>query len=127
MKNNELNKQIYLPTNIKFLRISKNLSQKQLGTVFGYSDTTISNWEKGTRIPESLDLPRIASYFNVNIDDLMSKDLRFNNQKVSTISEVKNNISNLSEEDMNKQSKESLINMVDTLHYISKNNKGGGL
>ena len=119
MKNNENKKDYHLDSNIKYLRTSYKLSQKQLGNIFGYSDTTISNWEKGTRIPESLDLPRIANYFKVNIDDLMSCDMRLS-KKYSNISEVKTSINNLPPEDMNNEGKDTLIKMVDTLHNLSK-------
>ena len=81
--NNE--EKIFLSTNISYLRKKKRKSQLEMADDFGYSNTTISNWEKGTRIPESLDLPRIADYFNINIDELMRKDLRLEDENYQPI------------------------------------------
>lgn len=76
---------IFLSTNISYLRKKKKKSQLDMAEDFGYSNTTISNWEKGTRIPESLDLPRIADYFGINIDELMRKDLRLDDENYQPI------------------------------------------
>lgn len=81
--NNE--EKIFLSTNISYLRKKKRKSQLEMADDFGYSNTTISNWEKGTRIPESLDLPRIADYFNINIDELMRKDFRLEDENYQPI------------------------------------------
>ena len=75
MKKNE----IFLSSNIKYLRMSNKKTQKDIGDLCGKTDTAVSNWEKGIREPDTIDLANIANYFNVSIDELMLKDLRFDN------------------------------------------------
>lgn len=67
---------IYLSTNIKYLRKKSNKTQKELASTCGKRDTAISNWEKGIREPDAIDLANISTFFNVPIDDLILKDLR---------------------------------------------------
>ena len=58
--------------NLKELRISLGLSQKDLGKVFGVCNQTISFWELGSREPDLDMLKKIAKYFDVSIDELLS-------------------------------------------------------
>ena len=67
---------LYLSTNIKYLRTINGKTQNDLAILCGKKNTAISNWEKGIREPDALDLAVIADFFNVSIDDLMLKDLR---------------------------------------------------
>lgn len=115
-------KNIYIATNIGYLRNITKTTQHQLAVFLGYVDGTISNWEKGIREPDLVDIKKIADFFNISVDDLLNKDLRYSraDEKKTNIQTVKNNIRNLPEEDMNVESKESLIHMVDTLHNLSK-------
>lgn len=72
----EKEKKIYLSTNIKYLRKKNNKTQKELASTCGKRDTAISNWEKGIREPDAMDLANISIFFNIPIDDLVLKDLR---------------------------------------------------
>lgn len=76
MKNNNL----YLASNIKFLRLEKGKTQQDLADVCGKNNTAVSNWEKGIREPDAVDLGKISNYFNISVDDLMLKDLRVENK-----------------------------------------------
>lgn len=67
-----------ISSNIKFLRKKQGVSQLAMAEDFECSNTTISNWEVGIRIPEVVDLPKIASYFGISIDDLLTQDLQLN-------------------------------------------------
>lgn len=67
---------LYLSTNIKHLRVINGKTQNDLAKLCGKKNTAISNWEKGIREPDALDLAIIANFFNISIDDLMLKDLR---------------------------------------------------
>ena len=73
--------QTYISTNIKHLRALRGLTQEQLSKVSNKGYTAIGNWEKGIREPSAVDLANLANYFNVSIDDLIKKDLRFNDSK----------------------------------------------
>lgn len=76
MENNSENK-MHLFSNIKHLRISNGETQEELGSICGKTNTAISNWEKGIREPDAIDLSILSNHFGISIDDLMKKDLRF--------------------------------------------------
>ncbi len=71
------NDKLFLASNLKYLRDLKGKSQEEVGRLCGKSNTAVSNWEKGIREPEAIDLSILSNYFNVSVDDLMLKDLRF--------------------------------------------------
>jgi len=70
--------QTFIATNIKYLRTKKGITQEQLAKVCNKGNTAIGNWEKGIREPNAVDLANLANFFGVSIDDLIKKDLRFN-------------------------------------------------
>lgn len=72
---------IFISTNIKHLRTINNKTQEDIAKLCNKKNTAVSNWEKGIREPDSIDLAKISNYFNISIDDLMKKDLRFDNGK----------------------------------------------
>lgn len=72
---------LYLSTNIKHLRVINGKTQNDLAKLCGKKNTAISNWEKGIREPDALDLAVIANFFNVSIDDLMLKNLRLEKEE----------------------------------------------
>ncbi len=119
----------FFSTNLKYLRTQANLTQLDVAEKINKDYSTIGKWELNQRNPSVYDLFKLADLFGVQMVDMVLKDLRYKYEtiKYSTIADVKESIKSLSEKDMNRQSKESLINMVDTLHNLSKNNKGGGL
>lgn len=67
---------LYIATNIKYLRTINKKTQEELAKVCNKKNTAISNWEKGIREPDAIDLIMISNFFNISIDDLMLKDLR---------------------------------------------------
>lgn len=75
---------IYLPSNIKHLRTQKNITQKQIADFCNKTDVAISYWENGSREPNAIDLSRLSSLFNVSVNDLLLKDLRFDNAETIT-------------------------------------------
>lgn len=72
-------KEIYLFSNLKYLRKKKNLTQAQLGKICGKSDKTISTYENGTREPDVTDLGSLSDFFEVSIDTLLFKNLKMIN------------------------------------------------
>lgn len=68
MKNNTFGKKL------KELRIERKLSQRQLGDILGFSNQTISFWESGSREPDLDTLLKIASYFNVQYEELLTEN-----------------------------------------------------
>lgn len=55
----------------KELRIEKGLSTIELGKALGVSDSIISRWENGLRMPVIDNLYSIAVFFNVSADYLI--------------------------------------------------------
>ncbi len=61
-------------SNIRRLRISFGMTQAELGDKLGYSEKSISKWERGGCIPSVSTLINIANFFKVKIDDLIKDD-----------------------------------------------------
>ncbi|MBQ6829552.1 MAG: helix-turn-helix domain-containing protein [Clostridia bacterium] len=51
--------------NIRRLRESHRLTQKELGEIAGVSDKAVSTWEKGIKLPRMGAVERLAAYFGV--------------------------------------------------------------
>ena len=69
-----------LGDNIRYLRLKQGLSQDSLADKLGYkSYTTIQKWESGVSEPPVKKLRELASIFNIDMDDLASKDLQCSN------------------------------------------------
>ena len=77
--------------NVKDLRVSRKLSQIQLGEQLSYSSKTVSKWEKGEFLPDIIVLKMIADFFQIGVDDLISdknvvrKSFRRRNRLLITI------------------------------------------
>lgn len=57
--------------NLKEMRISAGLTQKQLAEKLGVLERTISYWESGKRECDFDTLIKISKYFGSTIDDLL--------------------------------------------------------
>lgn len=106
----------YLPNNLSFLRKQKNITQLALANIFGYSDSTITNWEADRRTPDLFDLQELANIFNVSMDDLIRTDLEseFYNIKKYTKKEVKEKVTQIvSNSELEDNKKQMIINVVE--------------
>jgi len=56
---------------LKELRIEKQLSQRELGSIFNVCNQTISFWETGSREPDLDTLLKISHYFEVSVGYLL--------------------------------------------------------
>jgi len=65
---------------LKQLREKRGLKQTQLADIMNVSNRTISVYEKGTVVPPTENLERLATFFDVTTDYLLG---RTNNPKVS--------------------------------------------
>ena len=63
-----------LGNKIKELRTSRSLTQSAFADELHVSFQAVSNWERGIAPPELDNLMRIAAYFNVLIDDLLTSE-----------------------------------------------------
>lgn len=85
---------------LRLLRISKNLSIKQVAQMLGLKERTYRSYENNEREPDSEILINIAKLFNVSIDYLLNFDaktiqqnnfLKFSTKEISLIKAYRNN------------------------------------
>ena len=62
--------------NLKKIRKEHNLSQEQLADELGVSRQAISKWESAVAYPEMDKIIALCDKFNLNIDDLLHKDIK---------------------------------------------------
>ena len=58
--------------NLKNLRNKKNITQQKLSDDLFVTHQTISKWEKGKSYPDLGMLVKLAKYFNITVDELVS-------------------------------------------------------
>lgn len=59
---------------IRDLRIAKNMSQCELAADCGVSQSIVSQWETGTTLPRTRDLPDLAKVLGCSIDELFAPE-----------------------------------------------------
>ena len=62
--------------NLKKIRKEHNLSQEELADELGVSRQAISKWESATAYPEMDKIIALCDKFNLNIDDLLHRDIK---------------------------------------------------
>jgi transcriptional regulator with XRE-family HTH domain len=65
----------FLAKNLYYLREKMGLKQSEIQVQLGVKRNTISNWENGISEPNLNKLIFISEYFNVNLSDLVQKNL----------------------------------------------------
>ena len=63
---------------IRRLRHEKNMTQLQLAGLLHISDKTVSKWERGMGCPELSLITELSRIFEVNMQDLLSGELKQN-------------------------------------------------
>ena len=58
---------------LKQLRISKDMTQDQLGKIFNVTNVGVAKWESDDRFPDKNTLVKIADYFEVTLDYLLCR------------------------------------------------------
>lgn len=56
---------------LKFLREQKGITQKELGTVIGVEQNTISQWETSERLPRADKLLQLAKVLGCTVEELL--------------------------------------------------------
>ena len=59
---------------LKELRESRNLTQKQVAEIIGYSVLSYARYEKGEREPDISTLKKLADYFDVSVDYIIGRN-----------------------------------------------------
>lgn len=63
------------PQRLKELRMAKKVTQEELGQHLGFRDSTISQYESGSREPDYDTLLKIAEFFGVTTDYLLGRSV----------------------------------------------------
>ena len=63
-----------IANNISELRNDDGITQSKLAQVLNYSDKAVSKWERGESLPDVTVLKRIADYFGVTVDYLLTSE-----------------------------------------------------
>lgn len=61
--------------NLRFLREQKKMTQREVADELEVSPGAVAMWEQGNRTPYVDDLVKIANYFSVTLDELITKEL----------------------------------------------------
>lgn len=67
---------------LKKLRISKNLSQKELAGILDVGRSALDNYEQDKRTPDFETLKKISRYFDISVDYLLENNHIKNNQNI---------------------------------------------
>lgn len=65
---------VNLSVNLKRLRMEAGMSQKELSEQIGCTQSALSHWEKGVRVPTLDFVIKIADTFEVQLDQLVGRD-----------------------------------------------------
>lgn len=60
--------------NIKKMREKKDITQQELATVLGVSQSTVAMWETNNSLPRTEKLPAIAKALDCTIDELLETE-----------------------------------------------------
>lgn len=70
-----MKKQNFISNNIKYLRSTNNLTQEDFGKIVNKSPDLVGGWEKGIRKIQTEELKKIADYFKLPVEILLTKNL----------------------------------------------------
>lgn len=74
-----------MKNNIKKIRLTKGLLQKQLAEKMGCNQNDISRWESGERTPSTENLSKIAEALGCSVNDLITSDENYDSDFNSAI------------------------------------------
>lgn len=63
---------LYIADILKTERIKKGNSQEDLAIFCGVTKSAVSKWEKGLSRPSLIQLPKIADFYNITIQKLLT-------------------------------------------------------
>ena len=73
---------------ISELRKKQNLTQLELADKMGISFQAVSNWERGTSMPDISKLPELAELFDVTIDYLLGEHLKVIDKSINDNTQI---------------------------------------
>lgn len=97
------------------LRKGKNLTQRDLGNLIGYTDKNISKWERGISFPNNPNIiNKLAEIFEISVEELMYGELRGKANET----EIRENFANQYKNNYNKYRKNILIIIISFLLFV---------
>ncbi|MBQ1954424.1 MAG: XRE family transcriptional regulator [Clostridia bacterium] len=66
-----MEKKVNFEENLKYHRRKNGFTQKQLAQLLGYTEKSVSKWEKGGAMPTAELLLKLSDIFNVSLDELI--------------------------------------------------------
>lgn len=77
--------ELHFPDNILKLRQKRNITQEQLAETVGVTKASVSKWENGQSLPDILLLPKLASFFDVSIDELLGYEPQLSREQIKNL------------------------------------------
>ena len=74
-----------LAENIIRFRHERKITQEQLADYVGVTKASVSKWETKQSMPDILLLPRLASFFDVTIDELLGYEPQLSREQIQKI------------------------------------------
>ena len=71
-----------LKDNLKKIRLSKNLTQKEIADNIGITEQSYQRYEYGKVVPSAIKLHELADYFDVSTDYLLGRTDNPNSHKL---------------------------------------------
>ena len=93
---------------LKQLRKDKGLTQEQLAENFYVSSRTVSRWETGTNMPDIQTLIEIASFYDVDIREIIDGERKSENMNSETKDTLKK-VAEYATEETGKRKKRTRI------------------
>ena len=116
MKNNFAN-------NFKHLRIQSGKTQEEIGKMLNKDYSTIGKWELGQRSPSMEDVIKIAEYFDVTLQELISGDIEtsINKDNLEKYKQILRSKGLMDENDnIDEESFNKLIMIADIIKRMNK-------
>ena len=115
-----------LADNLKYLRKQRNRSQQQVANDLDIPRTTLGDYERGHTEPSIETLARMASYFDISIDELLLSDLsdqsieiiRADNMRILAVSVDSSNRQNI--EFVSARARAGYLESFQDPHYIQE-------
>lgn len=104
-----------LGENIFIQRKKLDLNQEDLGDIIGVTKQTISNWENSNKNMSLDKVKKLASFFNISVNELLGDETNANQEVCDETLEIAKELKELDEED-----KEIIMHMIKKLNKNKK-------
>lgn len=86
--------------NIAFLRKQKGITQDELASFLGVTKASVSKWENRQSMPDIILLPKIATYFDITVDELLGYEPQLSKEQIQKLyTELSENFAKMSFEE----------------------------